>query len=358
MSRHAPRLTALIASLAIFGLLCLPAVEADEARPKKGEHLDLVVDKTEHDFGVAGQEVTRVVEFTYTNKSDKTVEGIKARGECGCNSVKLSHTTLAPGESGTLTVEFHTLFLGGRITKRIYVASKDFRRGRIIIPLKIAIIEGMILGPATVSYGDVLVGQAPTKTFNLKWYEGHGKPFEITQVIVPGFEFFHRIEPYKPVGDSKWGGWTVHLTFRHPPPIGQFSAEVLVRTTDKERARLTLPLSANVCGKIWMQARTLSFGSFDQGTPRTASIKFRPFNKTITFGEVRAKARHGRIEVEVEPDPYHKEKGYWKLSGRVPQETPVGSLDDEVIELHTGVPGEEITLIKVKGTVRAPRKAN
>lgn len=349
MSARAPFFCALTAFLAFCAA---PALEA--APPKKG-HLDLVVDRTEHDFGIVEQDTVSTTTITYTNKSDKPVAGIRARGSCGCNTVVLSHDELAPGESGTLTIEFDTLMLGGRLEKSVRLASRDYRRGSIVIPLKIAIIKGMVVGPASVSYGNVLVGTKPSKSLHLKWYEGHGKPFEVTAVEVPGFDFETRIEPYQYVKDAGWRGWTVHVGFKEPPPIGMFSAEVLVRTTDERRPRLTLPLSANVCGKVWMQSRTLSFGAFDRGTRRTASLKFRPFDETIVFGEVHARARHGRIDVEVVPDPRHAKKGYWRLSASVPLDTPVGSLDEEVIELHTGAPGEEVTLIKVRGTVREPR---
>lgn len=132
-----------------------------------------------------------------------------------------------------------------------------------------------------------------------------------------------------------------------------FSAEVLVRTTNEARPRLTLPVNANVCGKIWMQARTLSFGSFTRGRPRKASLKFRPFDDSVVFGEVSARVREGRIQVEVKPDPLHAKKGVWRLYGTVPADAEPGSLEGEVIELHTGVEGEEVTLVEVKGFVRA-----
>lgn len=331
--------------------------DEDPARLPRTGHRDLVVDRGEHDFGAAPQDAVRTTTFTYTNRGTAPVEGIAARGECGCNVVSVSHPTLAPGASGTLEAEFNTLTLGGHLTKRIHLYSSDPSRGEVVIPLRIAIVEGMILRPAGLTYGDVRLGTRPTQSFQLKWYEGHGKPFAITSVEVPGFDFAVQITPYEDPKDPLWRGWSVSLGFEQAPPLGMFSAEVLVRTDDEHKPRLTLPLSANVCGKIWMQSRTLSFGAFTEGDERTATLKFRPFDDTVSFGEVRAVARKGRIEVEARPDPLHVEKGVWRLFGRVPQGTPAGSLDDEVIELHTGVPGEEVTLVQVRGTIRKPRGA-
>ena len=39
----------------------------------------------------------------------------------------------------------------------------------------------------------------------------------------------------------------------------------------------------------------------------------------------------------------------------VPADAKPGSLDEEIIELRTGVPGEELTLLAVRGRVKAPR---
>ena len=57
----------------------------------------------------------------------------------------------------------------------------------------------------------------------------------------------------------------------------------------------------------------------------------------------------------MKPDPFHAKDGYWRLTGTVPADREVGRLDEEVIELHTGMPGEEVTILEVRGTVRRPR---
>lgn len=339
-------------------LLCaLPSWADDAPRPAKGRHLDLQLDRYAHDFGAVKQNDVRTTAFTYTNVSDGPLEGIAARGECGCNAVVLSATTLQPGESGTLRVEFNTLTLGGKLHKRVHVFTKDPKRGRVLIDLDIAIVAGVVVRPPGLSYKEVQLGTHPTKAFYVRWYEGLSEPFEITEAYVPGFENDFRVDitPDVHPKDPKWKGWKIALTILKELPLGLFSAEVLVRTTDAERPRLTLPLSANVHGKIWMQARTLSFGVVPAGKERSASIKFRPFDDSVTFGEVSARARKGLVQVEVKPDPYLAKDGYWKLIGTVPEGAPAGSLEGEVIEIRTGVPGEEVTEVRVLGRVRGTK---
>ena len=347
-----------LASLVVAGLsTALPARADDTPRPPKGRHLDLSLDRYAHDFGAVKQNEVRRAEFTYTNISTAPVEGISARGECGCNAVELSSTSLQPGESGTLRVEFNTLTLGGKLHKRVHLYTKDANRGHVIIDLDIAIVDGVVVRPPGLSFKEVRLGSHPTEPFYLRWYEGLGKPFEITEATVPGFEddFRITITPDVYPKDPKWKGWKLDVTILKELPLGQFSAEVLVRTTDAERPRITMPLSANVHGKVWMQSRTLSFGVVPQGKGRSASLKFRPFDASVTFGEVTVRTRNGRIQVEVMPDPFLAKDGYWKLIGTVPEAAAPGSLEDEVIEIHTGVPGEEVTEVHVLGKVSGPR---
>lgn len=360
--RASPSLACLLFLVAGLLLLGGPTARADEpplgpkgpARDKR--HADLELDRYEHDFGYVKQNTVNRAEFTYTNKGAAKVAGIRARGECGCNVALVSKRELAPGESGVLKVEFNTLTLGGHLRKRIHLYSSDHTRGESLIGLKIAIVKGLVVRPPGLSFGDVKLGTKPAKSFSLRWYEGVGKPFTIEEIDAPkGFEVVKT--SFEDPKDPLWKGWRIELKLTRELPLGMYSAEVLVRTTDKERPRIVTALSANVCGKVWLQSRRLSFGTFTQGRKRSSSIKFRPFDKTVTFGEVSAKSRSGRLQVEVKPDPYMGDKGVWKLIATVPVGATAGSLEQEIIELHTGVPGEEVTLLKVRGRVRPRRGA-
>ena len=53
--------------------------------------------------------------------------------------------------------------------------------------------------------------------------------------------------------------------------------------------------------------------------------------------------------VEVEKHPLGRE-GWWRVIVRVPEDAEVGKLDD-VLEIRTQVPGEEVTELEVRGEV-------
>ncbi|MDJ0974583.1 MAG: DUF1573 domain-containing protein [Planctomycetota bacterium] len=335
-----------------------PADEAKRPGRVRGHHLDLAVDRLEHDFGVVGQNKELETTITYTNAGEKAVAGIRAQADCGCNRVELSHDELGPGESGTLTVSFQTGVLSGKLQKRVRLVTKERSRGEITIRLGISIVSGLILDPGAVRFGDVVFGSLPTAQFGVKWFDGKGKPFEVTKIEIPGHEeaLEAKVTPYVPEAeDDRWRGYVVDVRFKKAPPLGMYSAHLLVRTNHPEFARMELPLSANVVGRVWIQSRVMHFGVVEKGTRRTARLKFRPNDATTEFADVRATARGGKLEVQVGPDPLHKEKRLWVLEATVPADAAEGRLDDEVIELHTGVPGEEVILVRVRGRVRARR---
>lgn len=342
-------------------------------------HRFLSVDRREHDFGNAGQRQQLYAEFTLTNTSTEKLERIRVKADCGCNSVELADKELEPNASTTLKVGFSTGTLSGTIVKKVRVEGGDKSLGEALLTLRISIVSGLVLAPGAAMFGDVLHGTLPEKTVAVKWRDGVGEPFEITQVSVPGRDdmFDFAVSKLAPPVNSPWRGWSLKLTFKRPPPIGMFSAEVLVRTSHPDEAyrRVIFPLNANVCGKVWMQARTLTFHNVMQGTARSASLTFKPFDASIAFGEVSARSRRilrvqaedgtvreeivpGHTRVKVEPDPHHRDKNYWRLTVTVPADAKPGRLTGEWVEIETGAEGQEEIRVAIKGRVRKQRKSS
>lgn len=345
----------LVAGLVLAALhgASVAQAEDDAARPAAGTHLDLECDRKAHDFGAAGQHEQLETSFTIRNSSDHAIEALHAGAECGCNHVKLSRTSLEPGETSTLVVGFQTGTLSGPQTKRIRVWTGDGRRGRLVIPISISVITGLIVHPGAVAFHDVAHGSLPTSHFDVIWHEKLGKPFDVTSVQVPGHEFEVSVERYPSEKDDPWRGHRVHLTFKSPPPLGVYSAEVLVKTDHPGQERFKLPLSANVVGRVWLQTRTIHFGVIPEGTSRQASIRLRPRDEGVDLGAVAATSATGHLVAEVRKDERHD--GTWILTVTVPDTTAPGRLDDEKVVLETQVPGEERIEIQVRGRVRAGR---
>ncbi len=324
-----------------------PVPAPDPGAPATGAP-SLVAEPAEVDLGTAAQNQDLSAEVTLRNAGAHPVHIVKPITDCGCYVATLSEHDLAPGQSVTLRITFHTLTWSGPLTKRLRVASNDPVRGELVVPIKVNIAAGVVLDPGRFTFGDVLRGEKPSKTLLAKWHEAHGKPFRVLGVSVPQApDAFDVVEaPYE---QGPWKGTKLTLTFREPPPLGMYSAVALIRTDAPGHERLEVPLQAFVSGLVWVQERSVDLGWVRQGQTKTRRLSVRPFRKGIDLGKVTARARDGRVQVEVAPDGSDR-PGWWVVNVIVPASLPKGAVRD-VVEVGTEVKGEELTEVQVKAEI-------
>lgn len=343
-------------AIAILLVAACAASARAEGEPAAGGPR-IAFDRLEHDFGVVRQEQELTTEFKYRNEGDAPLKDLKTIADCGCYGVTLSKPEVAPGESATLKITFHTLLFTGPIHKKLSVKSNDPTKPDVTIRLHVLVGQGVVLDPGRVYFGDVLLGTVPSRSFAVKWLDGVGRPFEITAIEIPGRADDFKIEtaPFEETQrlgegkEGKWKGTKVTLTFTKPPPLGMFSSTALVRTDHPDFPRLVVALTASVSGKVWVQSRKAIFGMPMEGTTKQLTIAVRPFNKEVSLGTVKATVRGGKVEAKIERDPAMPE-GNYRLVVSLPATAKPGSIDD-VVEIHTEVKGEETVEIAVTGTV-------
>lgn len=322
-----------------------PAAGGEEPGP-------LELAKPAHDYGVVQQNTEYAAEIGYRNTGQRAVEDIRVKADCGCYSADLSHTTLAPGTGGTLRVRFRTLSFHGDVAKTLRLTYNDGAPRMVALRLKLRVVGGVVVFPGRLHFGDVLAGTKPAGNVRVVWYQGAGKPFAIKSIDVQGEPIETRIEPYAHPEKKEWKGWRVHFSFTQPPPKGVYSKKAFVHTTHPTQRRVVVPLTAHVVGKVWVQSSRIYLGLLPQGRAKSAAIMIRGFDRTIQLGKVTARARKGILKTSVEDamGPFGPHK---KLRVHVPADAPPGPLDD-VIELRTEVPGEEVTEIDVRGRIFKP----
>jgi hypothetical protein len=289
---------------------------------------------------------------TYRNAGTAQIGGLHVKTDCGCYAASISARQLAPGETGTLSVRFRTLTFSGPIQKTIALAYEANGPQQARLTLKLNVAGGVVVTPGRLHFGEILAGTAPAGTVAVVWNEAVGRPFEILAVDVGGQPIQTRVEPFAEPDRPGWKGWRIHFRFEEAPPRGVYSKRATVRTTHPDQRRVAIPLTAHVVGKVWIQTHRLYLGLVPKGESRSAWVQFRPFSKEIDLGTVSAKARGGVLQTAIEP---HFGPGgpSQKLRVTVPASAPAGALDD-VIELRTQVPGEEVTLVEVRGRVFEP----
>jgi hypothetical protein len=82
-------------------------------------------DKTSRDVGNIYSGEIKKIQWTIKNDGRDTLIISNVHPSCGCTSVKNPKSSLAPGESDTLEVEFNSAGYKGKIAKQIDIASND-----------------------------------------------------------------------------------------------------------------------------------------------------------------------------------------------------------------------------------------
>ena len=331
------------AAAAAAGPLAFPDTPTVERREKGA-----TVAVPRHDFGVVAQQAEVTATLPYVNGGDAEITGLRVTSGCSCFGATVSARTLAPGARGALTVRFRSGSMKGTVDKPLRLLYRIGDEAHVAaLRIHARVIAGVLV--ERVWFGEVRTGATPTASAPIAWFQGVGTPFEITRIEVPGPRVTTRIEPYR-VGDgSTYRGWTVHYTFEEPPPKGVYSERAVVHTTHPEHPTVSVPLSANVVGSLWVQSSRVHLGLFPAGTARSASVKIKASGEDappLTRVEVRARGGHLRTTVTDGFDPFvgpHK-----VITVTAPADTPVGAVDD-VLEIRTDLPGGEVTEIRVLG---------
>ncbi len=308
-----------------------------------------MLDRAAHDFGVAKQQAELVTEFTLRNDGDAPLHVSDVVGTCSCTAGSISSKEIAPGATAQVKAVFRTYTLVGPYTKSVKVQTDDPDRPALELKLTVDISAGIVLEPEAFTFDPVLTGVSPTASILARWKEGSGRPFKILGVEATGTEVEFDVTP----SDAPpWHGWKVALRFPKPPPVGPIQGTARIRTDDPDVPLIQAGILGSVSGKVFLAQRFASVGMVPEGRGSTLLIPCRGFDATIDLGEVTAKSRKGVVTARAVRDP--KDAKSWQIEIALPVTAPAGPVVD-VVEVTTGVPGEDRLEIRVGGIVTKKR---
>ncbi len=113
--------------------------DANEAKAKKPAPR-ITFAKVVHNFGKIGPGTSNNCEFTFTNTGDAVLKITRTSATCGCTIPKLAKKEYAPGESGTLKVNYKTGLRAGSTSKKVYVHTNDLTNSKVKLTLKARIV--------------------------------------------------------------------------------------------------------------------------------------------------------------------------------------------------------------------------
>jgi hypothetical protein len=165
-----------------------PAQEASGPQPKVKFENTLV------DIGNIKPESKNDANFVFTNVGQGKLTIIDFQTTCGCTVPELAKRDYAPGESGTVRVQYHASKQGGPILKHLFVMTNDPNNPRVEITIKAAIVVPVEIKPTSAQFLlDMPDANAPTVII----YSKDDKPFSIKSIDSHNNVVTAQIDPNK-----------------------------------------------------------------------------------------------------------------------------------------------------------------
>lgn len=112
------------------------------------------VDGVKLDFGSAYQGTKIEKKITIKNTGTDTLHIKSVEAQCGCTATMMSAKSLAPAETGELTITFNTKGYNGRAVKHVYVKSDDPGTPALSIEFEANVITVLMMTPQFISIND------------------------------------------------------------------------------------------------------------------------------------------------------------------------------------------------------------
>ena len=111
----------------------------------------IAFEKIVHDFGTIGPETANLCEFKFKNTGDGVLKIEDVTKTCNCTPYSLDKTEYAPGESGTLKVNYVTDTQLGPATKELMVLTNDIENPEVTLAVKATVASKVDYEPKMLS---------------------------------------------------------------------------------------------------------------------------------------------------------------------------------------------------------------
>ena len=238
----------------------------------------VVVDRAEFEFGTMDVKAEARHDFILTNRGEATLELTAGETSCGCTLSEIEDGSIAPGESGTVTVKWTAEKGEGPYTQTATIETNDPDRLRVTLTVSGVITRVVRPVPTELVFDHVSAGRPDTGRVRLLCYLD--EPLEVLScemVDEQTRDYFEvRSEPLtadqlketheeqgkaggkgSPGGEAKPGeaaspqsGYLLMVTVKPGLPLGAFRQTILVRTNLRSIPTVDIPVAGTVVGDV------------------------------------------------------------------------------------------------------------
>lgn len=256
---------------------------------------DLFAEKVK-DFGVTPKGPVLVHYFRFTNTTNETLTLGQPRVSCGCTSAAVSKNQVAPGETAAVIAQMDTRRIPTpNVTKAVTVYVPFFGATNEEVSLRVQTVcrDDLMMSPETLAFGTVRKGQ------------GGKVSTKVTFTSDPNWKVTESTSTGGYVGvdaklDARSGSmvtYEVTATLDKDCPVGNWTADVFLKTSNPAVASLRIPVTVNVTAPLAVNPESVQFGTMTLGSPSEQRVVLR---SGTPFKILEVKGADDQLGVKVE----------------------------------------------------------
>lgn len=271
----------------------------------EGKRPKAVLQETKHDFGVMASHKKGLYKFKISNGGNAPLTLSKGATSCKCTLAELDKTSLAPGESSEITLEWSGKDYSDKFQQTATINTNDPENSQISLTIAGQIRTVFNTAPSELVFSNVTAGE-PSRA-KVRLYCFLYDQFKVTEAKFTDarwlkfFEVKHRPLTAKELTENKDAkcGYQFEVTVKPGLPMGIFQQQLEVATDLPQIPPCEIPIRGNITSDIsvvgpgWDEESTsVSMGTFtsDQDVEKTLrlfvrgshrdKVKFKLLSKT------------------------------------------------------------------------------
>jgi hypothetical protein len=218
-----------------------------------GPHV--VADQEEYNFGSMERDSHKSHVFTVRNDGKSKLVLKKGESTCRCTQFVIAETNLNPGESTSITIEWHATVPPGPFRQSATIETDDPARPQLTFTITGDVVASIRVDPDTIVFSAISMNEPHTADVNVFSYRPG-------QLKVVGYEFMEssnadkftfRAEPMpaKTVQEEKdaQGGVVLHVTVKPGLPLGAFRQKIKINL-NLDNNSVELPIEGNTVSDV------------------------------------------------------------------------------------------------------------